>query len=304
MARRVILGFGPVMPVGGKGLISQWAALLALGAGRPAAAPGLGYGPRVPARKRADVLLVERALATSRGQAQALILAGKVFSGERRIDKAGAELDLAAELSVRGSERFVSRGGQKLEGALDALACVVEGAICADVGASTGGFTDCLLQRGASKVYAIDVGHGQLAHKLATDERVVVMDRTNARHVTPDAFSERLDWVVADASFISLEKLLPAITSWLEPGARLLAMIKPQFEVGRDEARRTKGVIRDADIRSAAIEHVLQAIRDSGFDVLGGADSEVAGPKGNVEYFVLALKTERPSTQNTSTQAS
>ncbi len=253
----------------------------------------------MPRKRRVDVLLVERELAPTRARAQALILAGKVYSGDRRIDKAGVELDAAAELSVREGERFVSRGGHKLEGALDALGCVVEGATCADVGASTGGFSDCLLQRGASKVYAIDVGHGQLAHKLSTDPRVVIMDRTNARHVTKEAFSERLDWVVADASFISLEKLLPAISSWLEPGARLLAMIKPQFEVGRDEARRTRGVIRDAEVRSAAIEHVLAAIRESGFDVLGGADSEVAGPKGNVEYFVLALKT-----QNTSTQAS
>ena len=236
------------------------------------------------------MLLVERELAPTRAQAQALILAGKVFTGDRRIDKAGTELDPNIELTVREPERFVSRGGHKLEGALDALSCVVAGAVCADVGASTGGFSDCLLQRGASKVYAIDVGHGQLAHKLATDPRVVVMDRTNARHVTAEAFSERLDLVVVDASFISLEKLLPAITSWMTPGARLLAMIKPQFEVGRDEARRARGVIRDATVRSAAIEHVLAAIRECGFTVAGGADSEVAGPKGNVEYFVLAEK--------------
>jgi 23S rRNA (cytidine1920-2'-O)/16S rRNA (cytidine1409-2'-O)-methyltransferase len=139
-------------------------------------------------------------------------------------------------------------------------------------------------------VYAIDVGFGQLAHKLVSDPRVVVMDRTNARHLGVEAFAERLDWVVADASFISLEKLLPAITSWLTPGARLLAMIKPQFEVGRDEARRTKGVIRDAEVRAAAIEHVLAAIRDGGYTIIGGADSEVPGPKGNVEYFVLAQR--------------
>ncbi len=250
----------------------------------------LGYCPAVPAKRRVDVLLVERELAPTRARAQALILAGKVFWGDRRIDKAGTEVDAAAELSVREQDRFVSRGGHKLEGALDALACQVASTVCADVGASTGGFTDCLLQRGALRVYAIDVGHGQLAHRLAIDPRVVVMDRTNARHVTPEAFAERLDLVVVDASFISLEKLLPAITSWLAPGARLLAMIKPQFEVGRDEARRTRGVVRDADVRSAAIEHVLGAIRDSGFAVLGGADSAVAGPKGNVEYFVLAVK--------------
>ncbi|MEO7033301.1 MAG: TlyA family RNA methyltransferase [Polyangiaceae bacterium] len=242
----------------------------------------------MPAKRRIDLLLVERELAPTRARAQALVLAGKVFVGDRRIEKAGAELDPNSEITVREAERFVSRGGHKLEGALDALGCVVTGAVCADVGASTGGFTDCLLQRGARKIYAIDVGHGQLAHKLATDERVLVMDRVNARHVAVEVFAERLDWVVVDASFISLEKLLPAITSWLTPGARLLAMIKPQFEVGRDEARRTRGVIRDPGVRGAAIEHVLGAIRDSGYNVLGGADSNVAGPKGNVEYFVLA----------------
>ncbi len=242
----------------------------------------------MPTKRRIDVLLVERELAPTRARAQALVLAGKVYVGERRIEKAGTELDPLSEITVREVERFVSRGGHKLEGALDALGCVVTGAVCADVGASTGGFTDCLLQRGAHKVYAIDVGHGQLAHKLVTDERVVVMDRVNARHLTVDVFAERLEWVVVDASFISLEKLLPAITSWLTPGARLLAMIKPQFEVGRDEARRTRGVIRDPGVRGAAIEHVLAAIRDSGYSVLGGADSNVPGPKGNVEYFVLA----------------
>jgi len=244
----------------------------------------------VPPKRRIDLLLVDRELAPTRAQAQALVLAGKVFTGDRRIDKAGTELDPNIELFVREPERFVSRGGHKLEGALDALACQVEGAICADVGASTGGFTDCLLQRGASKVYAIDVGHGQLAHKLASDARVVVMDRANARHLTSDAFSDRLDLVVVDASFISLEKLLPAISSWMVPSARLLAMIKPQFEVGRDEARKSRGVIRDQSVRSAAIEHVLGAIREADFDIQGGADSEVPGPKGNVEYFVLATK--------------
>jgi len=249
-----------------------------------------GYGAHVPAKRRIDLLLVERALAPTRAQAQALILAGKVYTGDRRIDKAGTELDPNIELTVREPERFVSRGGHKLEGALDALACNVEGAICADVGASTGGFTDCLLQRGAAKVYAIDVGQGQLAHKLVLDPRVVVMDRSNARHLAADVFAERLALVVVDASFISLEKLLPAISSWLSPGARLLAMIKPQFEVGRDEARKSRGVIRDQNVRTAAIEHVLSAVRESGFEVQGGADSDVPGPKGNVEYFVLATK--------------
>ena len=245
----------------------------------------------MPSKRRVDLLLVERGLAESRARAQALVLAGKVFVGDRRIEKAGVELEPSADLSVRESERFASRGGYKLLGALDGLGCAVTGAVCADVGASTGGFTDCLLQLGAAKVYAIDVGHGQLAHKLATDARVVVMDRTNARHVTRDAFADPLDFVVVDASFISLEKLLPAIAAWLSPSARLLAMIKPQFEVGRDEARRAHGVIKDPDVRRAAIDHVLEAVRASGFVVQGGADSTVPGPKGNVEYFVLASKT-------------
>jgi 23S rRNA (cytidine1920-2'-O)/16S rRNA (cytidine1409-2'-O)-methyltransferase len=242
----------------------------------------------MPAKRRVDVLLVERGLAESRARAQALVLAGKVYAGERRIEKSGTELDPAGDLTVRESERFASRGGYKLLGALETLACDVTGAICADVGASTGGFTDCLLQLGASKVYAIDVGNGQLAHKLVTDARVVVMDRTNARHLKREDFSEPLDLVVVDASFISLEKLLPAIASWLSPGARLLAMIKPQFEVGRDEARRSRGVIRDPSVRGAAIERVLESVRASGFAVHDGADSGVPGPKGNVEYFVLA----------------
>jgi 23S rRNA (cytidine1920-2'-O)/16S rRNA (cytidine1409-2'-O)-methyltransferase len=245
----------------------------------------------MPAKRRVDLLLVERGLAPSRARAQALVLGGKVFLGERRIDKAGTELEASAELTVREGERFASRGGYKLLGALEALSCEVSGTTCADVGASTGGFTDCLLQRGARKVYAIDVGHGQLAHKLVSDPRVVVMDRTNARHLDRSHFPESLDLVVVDASFISLEKLLPAIRSWLGAGARLLAMVKPQFEVGREEARRHRGVIRDQAVRSAAIERVLESVRASGFQVLGGADSEVPGPKGNVEYFVLAART-------------
>ena len=244
----------------------------------------------MPSKLRVDLLLVERGLAESRARAQALVLAGKVFSGERRIEKAGVELHADSELSVRESERFASRGGYKLLGALEALGTDVSGTTCADVGASTGGFTDCLLQLGAHKVYAIDVGSGQLAHKLATDARVVVLDRTNARHVTREAFAEAIDLVVVDASFISLEKLLPAIASWLLPGARLLAMVKPQFEVGRDEARRAQGVIKDPEVRSAAIERVLESVRASGFEIQGGADSTVPGPKGNVEYFALAKK--------------
>ena len=163
------------------------------------------------ARKRADLLLVERGLAESRTRAQALLLAGRVYSGEQRIEKSGTLLPADIELEVRGKERFVSRGGHKLEGALDALGLDVQGAVAIDVGASTGGFTDCLLQRDAARVYAVDVGQGQLAKKLGDDPRVVVMDRTNARHLEAEQFAEPIDLIVIDASFISLDKLMPAL---------------------------------------------------------------------------------------------
>jgi 23S rRNA (cytidine1920-2'-O)/16S rRNA (cytidine1409-2'-O)-methyltransferase len=241
-------------------------------------------------RIRADLLLVERGFAPSRNAAQALILAGQVFSGERRIDKPGSELPADAELRVKSGPRFVSRGGEKLDGAIAALSVQVEGRVCVDLGASTGGFTDCLLQRGAARVYAVDVGYGQLAAKLTADPRVVVLDRTNARHLTRRDFAESLELAVVDASFISLDKLLPALTELLGTGAELLALIKPQFEVGRDEARKHKGVIRDPAVRQQAIDGALAAIARGGFRVLGSADSSLPGPKGNVEHFVHALR--------------
>ncbi|MCE7894797.1 MAG: TlyA family RNA methyltransferase, partial [Sorangiineae bacterium PRO1] len=197
---------------------------------------------------RADVALVERALAASRTQAQALILAGRVFSGERRVEKAGELLADDAELQVRGAPRFVSRGGDKLEGALTELAVDVADQVVLDIGASTGGFTDCVLQHGASRVYAVDVGHGQLAQKLRADPRVVVMERTNARHLSAASFPEPIGLVVVDASFIGIEKLMPAISAILPRAGRLLALVKPQFEAGRDAARRARGVIRDPEV--------------------------------------------------------
>ncbi|GMV15438.1 MAG: TlyA family RNA methyltransferase [Polyangiaceae bacterium] len=239
---------------------------------------------------RADVALVERALAASRTQAQALILAGRVFSGERRVEKAGELLADDAELQVRGAPRFVSRGGDKLEGALTELAVDVADQVVLDIGASTGGFTDCVLQHGASRVYAVDVGHGQLAQKLRADPRVVVMERTNARHLSAASFPEPIGLVVVDASFIGIEKLMPAISAILPRAGRLLALVKPQFEAGRDAARRARGVIRDPEVRSAAIAEARAAIEAAGFDVLSECDSRVAGPKGNVERFVLATR--------------
>lgn len=249
---------------------------------------------------RADVLLVERALAASRAQAQALILAGRVFSGERRVEKAGETLREDADLSVRGGPRYVSRGGDKLEGALADLGVDVTGSVVVDVGASTGGFTDCVLAHGASEVFAVDVGHGQLAQKLRDDPRVVVMERTNARHLTAASFPKPIELVVVDASFIGLDKLMPAIAALLPAGGRLLALIKPQFEAGRDAVRRGRGVIRDPEIRRAAIAGAKAAIETAGFQIRGECDCRVPGPKGNVECFVLAVR----SAQKTSTQTS
>ncbi len=239
-------------------------------------------------RRRADVLLVERGLASSRARAQALLLAGRVYSGERRVEKAGAPLAPDAELQVREALTYVSRGGVKLAGALDAFSLDVRGLVCLDIGASTGGFTDCLLQRGARRVHAVDVGHGQLHPKLRGDARVVVMEKTNARHLTADAFSDPIDLVVVDASFIGIGKLAPVVAMLLPTGRQLLCLVKPQFEAGREAARKARGVLRDEGERSKAIDAALADLVASGFTVLHRADSVLAGPKGNVEHFVLA----------------
>lgn len=243
-----------------------------------------------PRKMRADALVVEQGLADTKSKAQALILAGKVYRGEERIDKPGTSLSTDTTLRVTEQDRYVSRGGHKLEGALNALQLDPADLICVDVGASTGGFTDCLLQRGAKKVYAIDVGQGLLARSLVTDPRVVVRDKTNARHSSAADFDEAIDLLVADASFIGVDKLTAAFARVLPQGAQLLVMIKPQFEVGRKVANDAKGVIRDPLVRAEAIANASQAIELSGFELLGGCDSVLAGPKGNVEYFVHARR--------------
>jgi len=243
-------------------------------------------------KQRADILLVERKLAESRSQAQALIMAGDVYSGEMRVDKAGDRLEPDADLSVRNRPRFVSRGGDKLQSALDALQIPVTQLICADIGASTGGFTDCLMQNGAARVYAIDVGHAQLAQKLRDDSRVVVREGVNARYLTAPDFPEVLDLVVVDASFIGLDRLTGAFAAILPKDGQLLALIKPQFEVGRSDASRSKGVIRDPLLREKAITNAKQAVTLAGFEILGSCDSQVHGPKGNVEHFVWARRVE------------
>ena len=239
---------------------------------------------------RADQLLVEQKLAPNRSKAQALILAGRVYLDERKIEKAGTQLPRETKLSVRAGPRFVSRGGDKLSGALDDLNVKPQGLICVDVGASTGGFTDCLLQRGAARVYAVDVGRGLLADPLRADPRVVVMERTNARTLTAEMFQEPPGLACVDASFISITKLLPALASSLKAGARLLAMVKPQFEVGRKEAQRSRGVIRDESVRAKAIESVIATLPGHRFEFQRSVDSRVSGPKGNVEHFILARR--------------
>ncbi len=239
---------------------------------------------------RIDLLLVEKGIVDSRAKAQALVMAGHVYVNTQRVDKPSMTFCLDVPLEVKGLQKYVSRGGYKLEGALDELGVAVGGLVCVDVGASTGGFTDCLLQRGASKIYAVDVGHGLLAHKLLLDNRVHPMDKTNARHLTAEDFGEPVDIVVVDASFIGMEQLSDALARVVRPGGQVLAMIKPQFEVGRAIARKTKGVIHDPEVRRAAIASATQALERAGLVALRGCDSKTPGPKGNVEYFLLVHK--------------
>lgn len=246
---------------------------------------------RAPLKTRLDQLLVERGFADTRTKAQALILAGVVFVNEVRVDKAGTPIAADAEVDVRGGDqKYVSRGGLKLEGALDTFAVDPSGLRCLDMGASTGGFTDCLLQRGAREVVAVDVGYGQLAHKLRVDPRVRVMERTNGRTLTPELIGGVVDLTVVDASFIGLGLLLPAMAATTRPGGLLVGLIKPQFEVGKEEATRSRGVVKDEAVRARAIERVQGEVEASGFDVLGTCDAKIAGPKGNLEAFVHARR--------------
>jgi 23S rRNA (cytidine1920-2'-O)/16S rRNA (cytidine1409-2'-O)-methyltransferase len=240
-------------------------------------------------KTRIDQLLVVRGLAPTRARAQAMVLAGNVYIADNRVDKAGNLVADDAEIVVKGAEHpYVSRGGVKLAGALDAFGMDVTGMTCLDLGASTGGFTDCLLQRGAAKVFAVDVGYGQLAHKLRIDPRVVVMERTNARTLGPEAIGGPVDLTVVDASFIGLGKLMDAIAR--STRGELVALVKPQFEVGREEASRGKGVVRDEALRRAAIDAAIAEVRAAGFEVLAEADCVIAGPKGNREAFVRARR--------------
>jgi 23S rRNA (cytidine1920-2'-O)/16S rRNA (cytidine1409-2'-O)-methyltransferase len=246
-------------------------------------------------KPRADQLLVERGLAESRAKAQALILAGLVFSGERRIEKAGQTLAPEAPLEVRGREHpWVSRGGVKLAHALDHFGWDVAGAVALDVGSSTGGFTDVLLSRGAAKVYAVDVGTNQLAWKLRQDPRVIVHEQTNARYLTRDTVPEPVDVVVCDASFISLAKVLGAALELARPGARLIALVKPQFEADRHEIGKS-GVVRDPAVHERVCGSAADWLRARGWEAIGIERSPITGPEGNVEFLLAARKAEGAS---------
>lgn len=235
-------------------------------------------------RVRADELLVARGLASSRSQARALIMAGKVWLGDRRVEKAGELLPADAEVHLTQEPRYVSRGGEKLEHALHAFGLDVSGWVCADFGASTGGFTDALLQHGARRVYAIDVGYGQLHHKLRIDPRVVVMERTNVRYL--EALPEPIDLVTIDVSFISLRLVLPAAWRVLRRGGYVIALVKPQFEAGRQKVGKG-GVVRDPEVHREVLEQVIAAALGLGFAVLGLERSPITGAEGNVEFLLL-----------------
>lgn len=236
-------------------------------------------------KERLDVLLVQRGLLESREKAKAVIMSGEVFVGGQRVDKAGTMIDLEAEIEVRGSHcPYVSRGGLKLEKALRDFGVDPTGYVCSDSGASTGGFTDCLLQKGAKKVFAIDVGYGQLAWSIRTDPRVVCMERTNIRYVTPEDIGEPLDLSVVDVSFISLNIVLPAIRELLKPDGQVLCLIKPQFEAGREKVGK-KGVVRDPAVHMEVLEHFIALAKRLDFTIRNLTFSPVKGPEGNIEFL-------------------
>ena len=236
-------------------------------------------------KKRLDVLLVERLYAETRSKAQAIIMSGNVYVNGQKADKAGTSFEETVDIEVRGAVcPYVSRGGLKLEKALRDFGVDVHGFVCSDSGASTGGFTDCLLQQGARKVFAIDVGYGQLDWKIRSDERVVVMERTNIRYVTPEDLGEPLDLSVIDVSFIGLEIVLPTIKTLLKPTGQVLCLIKPQFEAGKENVGK-KGVVREPKIHQMVLDNFVSLVDGLGFKILGLTFSPVKGPEGNIEFL-------------------
>ena len=237
------------------------------------------------AKKRLDVLLCERGLMESRQKAQAVIMAGQVYVAGQKVDKAGVQTEENAEIEVRGKTlAYVSRGGLKLEKAMHSFPIMLSGAICGDIGASTGGFTDCMLQNGAAKVYAVDVGYGQLAWSLRSDKRVICMERTNARYLTHEQIPDELDFASIDVSFISLRLILPAVRGLLKPEGHVVCLVKPQFEAGKEKVGK-KGVVRDPRVHLEVLEQFLINARDADFTVKDMTYSPVRGPEGNIEYL-------------------
>ena len=241
-------------------------------------------------KERLDVLLVQQGLANSRELAKAYIMAGNVYVDGQKEDKAGTKVAVTAKLEVKGNQmKYVSRGGYKLEKAMDVFGIRLNGKICLDIGASTGGFTDCMLQNGASKVYAIDVGYGQFAWKLRNDERVVCLEKTNVRYVTHEQVPDEGDFASIDVSFISLTKVLPAVLGVLGEKGQLVCLITPQFEAGREKVGK-KGVVRDSSVHREVIEMIVEYVRTQSLGILGLDFSPIKGPEGNIEYLIYLDK--------------
>ena len=241
-------------------------------------------------KMRLDAYLTEHGLCESREKAKAVIMAGCVFVNNQKCDKAGTALKPDDKVEVRGGEMpFVSRGGYKLDKAVKSFGLDLSEKICIDIGASTGGFTDCMLQNGAKKVYAVDVGYGQLAWKLRNDERVVNLERCNFRHVTKEQIADEVDFASADVAFISLKLILPPLRPLLRDGGEAVCLIKPQFEAGREKVGK-KGVVRDPAVHKEVLEHYLEHAREAGFGVLGLTYSPIRGPEGNIEYLGFLQK--------------
>jgi 23S rRNA (cytidine1920-2'-O)/16S rRNA (cytidine1409-2'-O)-methyltransferase len=247
-----------------------------------------GTRQKKTAKLRIDLLLVQRGLAESRERAQAMIVAGQVMVNNQKVEKAGALVPGDGDIRILGTPMpYVGRGGLKLEAALREFTVDVSGKTAMDVGASTGGFTDCLLQHGCKKVYAVDVGYGQMAWKLRQDPRVVVIERVNIRDMAPSLVPEQVDIAVIDVSFISLEKVIPSVQQFLKPGAVVVALIKPQFEVNREQVGKG-GIVRDEAAREAAKERIAAFVQEQGFDVRGVIPSPITGQDGNVEFLIHA----------------
>lgn len=245
-------------------------------------------------KTRLDVAVYEQGHAPSREKAKALIMAGIVYVNNQKVDKAGFELKEGDVLEVRGKTlQYVSRGGLKLEKAMQEFPITLESKVCMDVGASTGGFTDCMLQNGAVKVYSVDVGYGQLAWKLRTDERVVNLERTNFRYVTREQIPDEIDFASVDVSFISLKHILPNLNTLLAPDGQAVCLIKPQFEAGKEKVGK-KGVVRDLNVHLEVVENVINLAVENGFSVMGLQFSPIKGPEGNIEYLIYLNKSANP----------